>query len=58
MTIGSDLALNVAPGRGNLTDAWPGTVWSTPCVPGYHGIYCKACKKGEYKVDMSNVDCL
>ena len=34
-----------------------GTVWSTPCAPGYYGLFCTPCKNGTYKTEYSNVEC-
>lgn len=34
-----------------------GTVWSTPCAPGYFGLFCAPCQNGTYKTEYSNVDC-
>lgn len=34
-----------------------GTIWSTPCAPGYFGLLCTPCLPGYYKSEYSNVDC-
>lgn len=34
-----------------------GTVWSTPCAPGYEGFFCTPCQSGYYKTEFSNVAC-
>lgn len=34
-----------------------GTIWSSPCAPGYTGTFCKPCRNGTYKTEFSNIDC-
>jgi hypothetical protein len=44
-------------GNMNVPRAENGSVWSTPCAPGYEGFFCKKCKVGYYKTEFSNVRC-
>jgi hypothetical protein len=39
-------------------DYTSGSLWSTPCAPGFFSIVCKGCPKGYYSTDYSNTDCL
>ena len=35
-----------------------GTLFGTKCMPGYSGVFCKACPVGTFKYDYSYADCL
>ena len=54
------MSIKANPGKEpDLTkSAQNGTIWSTPCAPGYHKLFCIPCDSGTYKTEMSNVDCL
>jgi hypothetical protein len=50
----TNLTVTVASGN---DDEYNGTIFSTPCLPGYFGILCEPCKVGTYKIDISNILC-
>lgn len=45
------------PGGSPVQAGQNGTVWSTPCAPGYYGLFCTKCAAGTYKTEYSNIGC-
>lgn len=44
MTAKSHISTSISGGlNGNKKYAQNGTLWSTPCIAGYEGPYCKPC---------------
>mmetsp|Transcript_38096 Transcript_38096/g.34074 ORF Transcript_38096/g.34074 Transcript_38096/m.34074 type:complete len:92 (-) Transcript_38096:238-513(-) len=34
-----------------------GTITTTPCLPGYFGLFCQECSRETFKVSYSNGEC-